>query len=426
MDRLTTITIPLLLCLWAVMPQGVSAQERQEDGKHSVAGWYGGVQGGVPFGISTFSSFGADRTRAGYDIGLYGGYRFTPVLSAEISMQWGKTGLSLRECCTDSHYWLGCDGVCYHAPVAGMDGWDYGELKSSVALQQYGVRLNVNLLGFFERTRHGRWTLEVSPLLAAVGTKATVKTVADNADVLKNGTRWHLGWGGNLQAAYCLTEHLNIGIYSGITCLTSGRMDGIPKNVHHSNYIWESGVRLGWSFGRGGKAKRPIPQTAVTEQLHEVCPEQPETPAIGDIKTDTIVAQSDDWRISPTDKVETETVAVEGKEEAAPAFPTIYFAFNRTDIAAGETGKMERIRRALEEHPDVHILVTGWCDSKGGVAVNDRISCRRAEAVKAWLVRHGIKGERIHTQGKGIDRKETDAEKARRAEIEEKGKEEAK
>lgn len=29
-----------------------------------------------------------------------------------------------------------------------LTGWDYADLKSRVNLQQYGARLNVNLLGF--------------------------------------------------------------------------------------------------------------------------------------------------------------------------------------------------------------------------------------------------------------------------------------
>ena len=35
--------------------------------------WYVGVEGGIPFGFSTFSSFGHDKTRLGWAAGLYGG-----------------------------------------------------------------------------------------------------------------------------------------------------------------------------------------------------------------------------------------------------------------------------------------------------------------------------------------------------------------
>lgn len=121
----------LLLCLAALAaPVTARAQEakrnREADAAsqtrtadNAAADWYIGVQGGVPFGVSTFSSFGVDKTRAGVDAG---GYRFTPVLSVELSMKWGKTALSAQDCCIERGYWLGRDGNRYNAPVADMDG----------------------------------------------------------------------------------------------------------------------------------------------------------------------------------------------------------------------------------------------------------------------------------------------------------------
>lgn len=221
-----------------------------------IAAWYGGIEGGVPFGLSTFSSFGADKTRAGYALGLFGGYRFNPVLSAELSAKWGKTNLSARDCCAEGDYWLGADGKTYHAPVAGFGGADYADLKSSVSLQQYGVRLNVNLLGFFRSLRDSRWRLELSPMLAAVGTKADVKTIAGGNSLIKDKTRWHLGAGGNVQASYAVTDNLHLGIYSGMTCLTGKGMDGVAEDIHDGNLLWESGVRIGWTFSKRKEVKQ--------------------------------------------------------------------------------------------------------------------------------------------------------------------------
>lgn len=122
MDR-KRIVITVLV-LWGAALQGLRAQEAMEcqeaDNPSSATGWYVGLEGGMPFGISTFSSFGADKTRIGYAIGIYGGYRLNPVLSAELSMKWGKTALSARECCAASGYWLGADGTRYYAPVADI------------------------------------------------------------------------------------------------------------------------------------------------------------------------------------------------------------------------------------------------------------------------------------------------------------------
>lgn len=240
--------------------QAAQAKEAQQPESSAVTvqetsdrsgGWYVGLQGGVPFGVSAYSSFGADKTRAGWTAGVYGGYRFNPVLSLEVQAAWGQVNLSSRGCCPD--YWLGSDGMLYEAAVAGMDGRDWNSLTSRVFTQRYGLQLNVNILGFFRSTRDGRWTLEVSPLLAAYGTKAEFRTIDGGDAALKGGTRWHLGAGGNIQAGYGITRNLRLGIYTGVTYLTGQPLDGTPEHLHKANYIWESGLRLGWSFGKQGK-----------------------------------------------------------------------------------------------------------------------------------------------------------------------------
>ena len=417
----SVMSVLLFLCPCLAFGQ----EEKGTEAATATGQWYGGIEGGIPFGFSTFSSFGTDKVRAGYNIGIYGGYRFNPVLSAELTLKWGKTSLSARECCAESGYWLGANGVTYHSAVPGMGGSDYSNVKSDVSLQQYGVRLNVNLLGLFAATRQSRWTLEVSPVLAAVGTKAMVKTIADGDRLMKDNTRWHLGAGGNLQAGYRLTEHLNVGVYSGIAWMTGKGMDGIKEHLHDANFLWESGVRIGWTFGKcNRKGKKNVSDVSVVtpEPAREVCPERTEVPAVTMDETterNNIQQRTD----SLPDKAETEIIAVESKEEAALSFPTVYFGFNRTDIAAGEKAKLQAIRDTLRTHPDVQVLVTGWCDNVGCRAVNDRISRQRAEAVKRWLVGNGIEASRIRTRGMGIDPDETDRNKARRAVTEAQGKE---
>ena len=81
-----------------------------------------------------------------------------------------------------------------------------------------------------------------------VTTKADSHTIADDAKVMKGSTNWHLGYGADLQVGYQLTSCLKLGIYSGLTRLTGERMDGMPEHLHKNNFVWESGVRLGFSL----------------------------------------------------------------------------------------------------------------------------------------------------------------------------------
>jgi len=47
------------------------------------------------------------------------------------------------------------------------------------------------------------------------------------------------------------------------------------------------------------------------------------------------------------------------------------------------------------------VIAVGHTDSIGSEAYNQRLSVRRAEAVKAYLVSKGIEANRIYTEGKG-------------------------
>lgn len=406
--RLNFLT-PVIVVLALVSQNSVMATPT--DSLQLRSGWYGGIEGGVPFAASTFSSFGYDKTRAGYNVGLYGGYSFNTVLSAELSLKWGKTSLSSNDCCVNSGYWLGADGVRYFAPVINMEGWDYADLKSSVSLQQYGARLNVNILGFFDRTKSSRWTFDVSPALYAVGTKATIKTIAENTNVFEHGTKWHLGYGGRVQAGYRITRKIGVGIYSEITALTGKNIDGMPEYRHNSNLIWESGVRIGWTFGKEKGKNRKVKAECVELTVlplvpgREVCTEEP----LQEQQIATVATE-------PGQEVSTVTPAVSETptEAVAPTFPDVYFAFNSYCISQSEDSKLQTILTLLKEHPDMKVTLNGWCDTKGSVNVNKRISFQRAEAVKTWLVNRGIDANRITTVGNGSEYNEPDASKARR------------
>ena len=215
------------------------------------ASWYAGIQAGMPFGTSAMGSFGADHTTPGWSAGIYGGYRFNQVLSLELQAAWGQLTMNRRDCCPD--YWMGADGNRYEAAVAGMDGWYMSALQSHTFIQRYAAQLNVNLLGFFHATRDSRWSLDLSPHIAAIGSESDFRLTDGKADVLQGDARWHFGAGGNVQASYTFPVGLQLGIYTGMTYLTGKPMDGTPKHLHKANYIWETGLRLGWSFGAKGK-----------------------------------------------------------------------------------------------------------------------------------------------------------------------------
>lgn len=405
-NHLTTKNRLLVAMLAFILPFAFVKAEVKEDGKTISQGWYVGIEGGMPFGFSTFSSFGHDKTHLGWAAGLYGGYRFNSIFSAELSAKYGEMNLSAQDCCVERNYWLGSDGMLYNAGVLGMDSWEYANLKSHVRMGWYGARVNVNLLGLFHKTANSRWDLAVSPHIYAVTTKADIQTIADDAKVMKGSTNWHLGYGADLQVGYQLTSCLKLGIYSGLTRLTGERMDAMPEHLHKNNFVWESGIRLGISFAKAKKKNVDVETTPIAEP--EVRTTEPEVQLETTPKEPTLQQET-------AEKAATRVGEQEVVEQPKATFPVVYFAFNSIGIKQSELSKLNGILRTLKENPNMKVTVTGWCDTKGSVAVNKRISRQRAETVKTWLVKNGIEANRITAIGNGSDDSQ-DADKARRVE----------
>jgi outer membrane protein OmpA-like peptidoglycan-associated protein/opacity protein-like surface antigen len=70
-------------------------------------------------------------------------------------------------------------------------------------------------------------------------------------------------------------------------------------------------------------------------------------------------------------------------------------------ITPGSEPVLSKAYQALQNQPGVTVEIAGYTDDVGNAAKNQDLSLRRAESVKAWMVRHGIAGWRMTTVGKG-------------------------
>ncbi len=79
----------------------------------------------------------------------------------------------------------------------------------------------------------------------------------------------------------------------------------------------------------------------------------------------------------------------------------ITFAFNKSEISPESDKVLMSALKTLQIHTDIVVEISGHTDNVGSNAYNQKLSQRRSDAVKAWLVAKGIPSERITSVGYG-------------------------
>ena len=98
--------------------------------------------------------------------------------------------------------------------------------------------------------------------------------------------------------------------------------------------------------------------------------------------------------------------------KAAPAAPVAaaskvtyaadaFFDFDKAVVKPAGKAKLDDLVSKVKGINLEVIIAVGHTDSVGSDAYNQKLSVRRAEAVKAYLVSKGIEKNRIYTEGKG-------------------------
>ena len=77
--------------------------------------------------------------------------------------------------------------------------------------------------------------------------------------------------------------------------------------------------------------------------------------------------------------------------------PNIYFELNTPELLPSSEPTLDALVTALQKQPDLSIEIAGHTDLAKDQAQSRRLSLRRAEVVKAYLVDEGIDSSRIST-----------------------------
>ncbi len=103
---------------------------------------------------------------------------------------------------------------------------------------------------------------------------------------------------------------------------------------------------------------------------------------------------------APVAAAETPVVAPAPAPEPQRAFQ-VFFDFNKSDITADAASIIKQASDTVTAGHLAKIAVTGHTDTVGSAAYNQKLSERRAAAVKAELIKDGVSADAISTVGVG-------------------------
>jgi outer membrane protein OmpA-like peptidoglycan-associated protein len=117
-------------------------------------------------------------------------------------------------------------------------------------------------------------------------------------------------------------------------------------------------------------------------------------------------------------------VKVDLMEDRIVLSDKIYFELDSAVIEADSFGLLDALAKTLADHPEIQkVRVEGHTDQQGAAEYNQKLSDSRSQAVRDYLVKAGVAGDRLDAMGFGetqlVDRGENEDayEKNRRVEL---------
>jgi outer membrane protein OmpA-like peptidoglycan-associated protein len=103
--------------------------------------------------------------------------------------------------------------------------------------------------------------------------------------------------------------------------------------------------------------------------------------------------------LDPRDDIVADPIVLE--RGASVLLEGVNFASGSATLTRDSEETLERVFIALVANPKLNVEIAGYTDNTGSVRGNERLSRRRAESVRSWLVGKGIDSSRMTVVGMG-------------------------
>lgn len=108
--------------------------------------------------------------------------------------------------------------------------------------------------------------------------------------------------------------------------------------------------------------------------------------------------------VNPPPAVQTPTTTMSAEEEFKANVQDVFFDYDTAEIRADGQATLAKNASYLNAHPDIKIVIGGYCDERGSDQYNLALGQNRANAAKEALVNQGVAASRIRVVSYGKEK----------------------
>ena len=92
------------------------------------------------------------------------------------------------------------------------------------------------------------------------------------------------------------------------------------------------------------------------------------------------------------------------RELIEKGYINVYFDLGSATPQVSSLWAVDFVANYLKQNSGASLNVAGYADQEGSVKFNQKLSARRAEAIKKLLTNRGVNASQLSTEGKGVDK----------------------
>ncbi|MDO4771396.1 OmpA family protein [Porphyromonas sp.] len=393
------------------------ADKIRQEIKKDYSNWTIGVYGGLPFFQGAdMATLGHDKTRFGYMAGLQLGYQFNPFFGISLTGQYGKGDAGYKK--GEDVFRVKPNGMVTLDPAGSMQ---FSELYASIPHMSAGLHFDFNIAPLFSSSANRKFAVVLSPAAYLQKFMPELKKISDDKVYSdpKIGQDLTLGLGGDLDIRFRASKHLDLLLKGGAAWIAN---NASHDGINHEEYtklrhavVGQIGLGLIYKIGNSDKVDNII-YAPTCRTINKMAAER----VAARLEAERIAKEKAEAERLAREKAEAERIAREKaeaerrrlEEEAARKaaekvevnLPSIHFVRGSAVVNKKKYAKeLAEMVTFLNANPTLSVDVIGFCDHTGTEALNDKLSIKRAENVKKYLVSKGIDAARLSVKGMGKD-----------------------